>query len=623
MLKGAIMAGLESKLSQKEEARWRRGLKEIKRLQSEQQEVSAVVSGLQEKQEALLAENQQLRTALCDVTSKFELVVNEMRQALRQLPQSVGQVSPSPSVASTAASDAASTLGALVLHAPELAQGRLHVGHLERALQRYKQLPETFEDAWQRLSAIQEKARLVIEVNGLIENRLDLSHKANDAHDECRTLLVQYEDALRKLQKATLSVLEAQCTKRAAQDESFTEPTPPSSQGKTSLGLTPAWPTCTAEDASSSCETFCTPPRVSVSSEDQWLVGESCWPTWQNQYHPSPVFPGMRTAAPPAEYSQQPPQLTSPAVLSLASALTTAPTGYPSPTAATSPTSSTAVAGGGLKQLQLAECLEEPRTSSVSNAVLPAKAVTPVGTSSGQQRNSGSGWQESTLQYATPPYGLLKVELRKEPGHTTLGMEVNEVDGTALQVQSIDDSGLVGRYNMAQGSESTVVRIGDMILEVNGVSGNPHAMLQECKAQQQLLLTISRGKDASPTASSSPAAAPGAGSLGDAGHTCQGVSDAGELDRVLAEVSAPPMSWGRLRPEARVFVPSSVQASDSKVAPDDLESDTKVMQANGWAASGDVTADRPPVVVETTDATGSTRGVAACGEDGVARALFP
>jgi len=335
-MKASIMAGIDAKLSQNQESMWRRGLKEIKRLQSEQQDVMSVVNEMQEKQDALVTENQQLREALCEVTMKFEQVVNEMRQALRILPQRGahhGQVSPSPSVASTAASDVASPgLGGL-LHATELAQGRVHVGHLERALQRYGQLPGTFEEAWMKLTSISEKAHLVSELNILIESRLEVSTKAVNARDECRTLLAQYEDALRNLQKAALLVLETQNPRQVVQDESFTEPTPPSSKGNVSamMGLTPSWPTCTDDTG----ETFCTPPRVSLCSEDQSSLGEACWQTWQSQYRPSPSFSGIANASSAsAPLAASPPAIGgSPAVLSLASALATVPAGYASPAA--------------------------------------------------------------------------------------------------------------------------------------------------------------------------------------------------------------------------------------------------------------------------------------------------
>jgi len=601
-LKESIMAGIDAKMSQNGESMWRRGLKEIKRLQSEQQEVLTVVGDLQDKQDALTAENAQLRAALCDVTAKFELVVNEMRQALRQLPAQRGELSPSPSVASTAASDAASPgLGGL-LHATELAQGRLHVGHLERALQRYRQLPESFEEAWTKLVGINEKARLVSELNGFIGNRLDICGKVEDKSEACRKLLAQYEDALQKLLKATLSVLETQnppTSRRAAQDESFTEPTPSSSNGNVSMtmGLTPAWPSLPEETV----ETFCTPPRASLSSEDHALLSEAYFQTWHGQYRPSPNnYSGMANASTSSGAMASSPVHGSspPAVLSLASALTSAPAVF-----AASPT---AAAASPTKQLQLAECLVEPAAAAAAASPTPAPglaAVTPM-----------------------KPTPMVKVELRKETGFTTLGMEVNEDRGTAIRVQSIDEHGLVGRYNRSQGTESTMLRVGDLIIEVNGVFGDPGGMLQECKNQQVLLLTIARGGGAagSPAASYAPsplgANAPNGSTFSGSGETC-------ELDRVLAavtssqqfkDVAAPPASWGRLlRPDAEVFVPSSAQMSDSKSHADSLDLDAQVARIQAMQIG------ESPSDPETSLLSASAEGCNADGsEDGVARALF-
>jgi len=293
-----------------------------------------------------------------------------------------------------------------------------------------------------------------------------------------------------------------------------------------------------------------------------------------------------------------------PAVLSLASALTSAPAVFASsPTAAAaSPTSN----NGGLKQLQLAECLVEPAVAASPSTPMPApglEAVTPM-----------------------KPTPMVKVELRKEPGFTTLGMEVNEDRGTAIRVQSIDEHGLVGRYNRSQGTESTMLRVGDLIIEVNGVFGDPSGMLQECKNQQILLLTIARGGGAagSPAASSAPSPL---GANAPNGSTFSGFGETSELDRVLAavtssqqfkDVAAPPASWGRLlRPDAEVFVPSSAQMSDSKSAADSLDLDAQVARIQAMKMG------ESPSDAEALLLSASAEGCNADGsEDGVARALF-
>lgn len=105
-LKIRIMGEIELKLSQKEDALWRRGQREIMKLQQEQQQVTGRVNQLQDQHTALMAETTRLQTALYDVTSKFETVVNEMREVLHALPQRKDRhiASPTPSVASTSAS---------------------------------------------------------------------------------------------------------------------------------------------------------------------------------------------------------------------------------------------------------------------------------------------------------------------------------------------------------------------------------------------------------------------------------------------------------------------------------------------------------------------------------------
>jgi len=106
-----LVSDLSSTLVNKEETLWKRGQAELKKLQQEHQlQLSAVQGRLQEvesRQQALLNENAKMKEALMDVTSKFEFVVTEMREALRGMPRRQGaeRPSPSPSVVSTAASD--------------------------------------------------------------------------------------------------------------------------------------------------------------------------------------------------------------------------------------------------------------------------------------------------------------------------------------------------------------------------------------------------------------------------------------------------------------------------------------------------------------------------------------
>jgi len=220
------------------------------------------------------------------------------------------------------------------------------------------------------------------------------------------------------------------------------------------------------------------------------------------------------------------------------------------------------------------------------------------------------------------------VELHKQPGFTTLGMEVNEENATAIRVKSVDEDGLVGRHNLAQSSRSSKIHAGDLIVEVNGVSGDPAAMLQECKFQQVLILIVARG---SSTGSPVPSTVPSP-PAGNNTAAFSGSADGGELDRVLAEVtstqhfkeiSAPPASWGRLRPDAQVFVPSSTQASDSAPPAESPDSACQVAQA---PPSRETLGEHPAFSLPTSGATeGGAVAEAADGkeEGGLARLLFP
>jgi len=105
-LKKEILAELDGMLLKKEEALWRRGQVEIRKMQQEYQQALGYVQAMQEQQTTLIADYKDMRTALWDVTSKFEVVVKEMRSVLHVLPPRDEGHAQSPSVASTSASDA-------------------------------------------------------------------------------------------------------------------------------------------------------------------------------------------------------------------------------------------------------------------------------------------------------------------------------------------------------------------------------------------------------------------------------------------------------------------------------------------------------------------------------------
>jgi len=404
-LKEEIMAEMEAKLSQKDESLWRRGQVEIRRLQSEQQQINDTISKLQESQAQLVVENQKIRSALLEVTSKFELVVKELRGALRALPQHGRDTrdSPTPSVASTSASDVnGGTAGKRAVElTPESGAGVEQVA------------------AW---------------------SGEELAAPGWPADAACWP----------------------------AVPLGWVLPEAPSAEP--------------LADGAGGAEVsaFCTPKRAAAGAGNSHTES---------------------TAA--ALGSSEAPPRGSPAVLSLASALHSAP------------------AASGLKRLQLAECLPDA-------AATPAATGSPPG-----KTRPGGGLSATPAEPAAPQppvqapateraAGIRMVELVKEPGFVTLGVEVN-TEGPFLTVESIDEHGLVGRHNLRQTSEALRVRVGDRIMEANGVSGDPSKMLQECKNRQRIVFGIA-------------------------------LEPAGEAPRPAPDEQAEELV-SQLRPEAQVFVP--------------------------------------------------------------------
>lgn len=176
---------------------------------------------------------------------------------------------------------------------------------------------------------------------------------------------------------------------------------------------------------------------------------------------------------------------------------------------------------------------------------------------------------------------FVTIELMKEPGFTTLGMEVNQLDDSSLRIESIDEHGLVGWHNARQESELSQILVGDCIVEVNGVRSEAGLMLHECKVKQHLSIVLSRdvmgiggmgwdtqgitgsrshvssadelAKGGSPVASTSLPLVVLGPRLLSSGHRAdeQSATDVGGAG------SSP--SGGQLRPDAQVFVPSSAQ----------------------------------------------------------------
>mmetsp|Transcript_75948 Transcript_75948/g.210879 ORF Transcript_75948/g.210879 Transcript_75948/m.210879 type:complete len:574 (+) Transcript_75948:59-1780(+) len=452
-LKAQIMQELEAKLAQKEDSLWRRGQVEIKRLQFEQQQVKIAVEKLQEKQTALTVDTQKIRCALIEVTDKFERVVLDMREVLRALPQAQQQrfaevtasvastvarrtaASPSPSVASTSASDA--------IRGSDLARWEPRSGGSSSAC----------TDAALAGSVAPSSA----ERGGICDRRRQCRTPASALRREVESV-VDEEESLPDIKKPCCSP-----------------------DGKP-----------TAQNA---YKTFCTPPRATGG-------GGACGGS-------EDPMPGLSLTP-------------SPAVLSLASVLPSSATPrQPSP---------------GCKRVLLAQCLDqnEPELADGKDAE-PAtppgrrmeQFMTPVGT--------GPSASPALQQPMGSDNDVVTVEVLKEPGFSTLGIEVNQIDEESLRVEGIDEHGLVARHNMRQEHEANRIWKGDRIIEVNSVRHDPTRMLHECKVKQRLVFVLRRGF-----------------------ADDVGADEGSPLPRRVMPEAHSPMP-GRLRPDAQVFVPSSSQ----------------------------------------------------------------
>jgi len=439
-LKQSIMAEIEGKLSMKEDHLWKRGQVEIKRLQQDNQLVKDRIGQIQERQANLLSENKQIRGALLEVTSRFELVVKEMREVLRALPQQQQQ--------QHGARPSGSGLSDGSTAAP--------LEHLYNA------------------TALQPSPTPSL-----------ASTSASEALREELSPDASYEPAM----KGSVEKSGCQLTPSTGLPS---QQSPPAKVQQSVAGELHA----EIEDMPSA--TFCTPPRNDMAAAQDSSLD-------------------MGTTG-------------SPAVLSLAKSLPPASTATPN----SSP--------GACKRLQLAECLNGGQASSPPNPSSSTSLPAPPSPPDARQK-------EPTPSPARQ-FDFVKVDIVKEPGFVTLGIEVNQVDGVSLCVEHIDEHGLVGRHNAQQDARSrSRVLVGDRLIEVNGIRQDPNLMLQECKARPRLSFTIAR--DSART---------------QALHKASSEADAEDARPEEEAPSRRPSSGGRLRPEASVFVPAS-QVQEAQSAP--------------------------------------------------------
>eukprot|EP00931_Biecheleriopsis_adriatica_P031684 TRINITY_DN18549_c0_g1_i1.p1 TRINITY_DN18549_c0_g1~~TRINITY_DN18549_c0_g1_i1.p1 ORF type:complete len:437 (-),score=121.12 TRINITY_DN18549_c0_g1_i1:154-1464(-) len=340
----------------------------------------------------------------------------------------------------------------------------------------------------------------------LVSQNQEMRRTLVEVTSKFEQVVKQMREVFRTLPAAQQAALEASVPETSAAFEAAAAP------GNTSAamhGSLTTWPSgSTASGGKQSArESVLTPLATSIDSEKTFLTpprGTAVNDPYAALCAPVPALPTTWSSA-----------STCPTPLSLASALPTSTSmaATPSPSPAT--------------RLNLSEWL--PDQGSFAAGAGANQAMPPLPTS----------------QRAQPVKQMMSVELVKDPGFTTLGVEVKQEDGS-LRVEVIDEHGLVGHFNSQQEASGKAGRIlvGDQIIEVNGVKHDPELMLQACKADQRLTMRISRTSQAEETSDAAPAELP--------------------------QTSSPNL---KLRPDAEVFVPSSQKAQKEQViaAPPGLE----------------------------------------------------
>lgn len=87
------------------------------------------------------------------------------------------------------------------------------------------------------------------------------------------------------------------------------------------------------------------------------------------------------------------------------------------------------------------------------------------------------------------PEGDFKVTLENPTGSVSMGIAAKFPEKKYILVESMKDEGLIPAWNKAKENTPEVqVNAGDLLLVVNGISGNSDAMLEECKAKSIVVL---------------------------------------------------------------------------------------------------------------------------------------
>lgn len=388
-------------------------------------------------------------------------------------------------------------------------------------IKRLQQEQEQVKTAVEKLQANQ--VQLVSESQKLRGALVDVTAKFEVVVSEMREVLRALPQAVGRSQLSPVPSLASTATSDVGQtlsggcdDNRGSKPTPGGFSGCNESGVGISSFSMEQDTTMTSPDPLhlCTPKRIAVTECDDSLVSA-----------------GPPSGAPSANPVATP----SPAVLSLASALQSTPP-QQSP-------------GTGCKQLNLSECLEQHEVGLPGGALATSQPSTPE-----RCTDTDSG---------TVPYEeLVCIEIVKEPGFVTLGIEVNEEDA-CLMVEGIDLHGLVARHNANQDSDPHRLLVGDRIVEVNGVRQDPGQILIECKAKQHLSITVARY-------------IPGGVATRSANHSRNDSANS-------------PPSMRQLRPDAEVFVPSAQKdaaaASQSMVKPPGLGGVLEALEASSTASA--------------------------------------
>lgn len=127
-------------------------------------------------------------------------------------------------------------------------------------------------------------------------------------------------------------------------------------------------------------------------------------------------------------------------------------------------------------------------------------------TSAGSSRGHQTPKRQLSARAVGPPAeggeakhlpSTFKVDLERGADDVSLGMKVKAVPGSVLEVTTVKEDGLVASWNQAH--QQKAIREGQLIVEVNGVSGDTDLLFEELKSPKLCLILVDRvGSPASP-----------------------------------------------------------------------------------------------------------------------------